>query len=118
MICQHIQKLENIKVFFIESICFDRSIIEANIKVINDEFLNFVICYFSRIIILLSIQEVKVSSPDYQNTDRDEAIEDFKRRIQHYESQYETIDEDCEGHLSFIKIFNQGERYLVNRVVG
>lgn len=94
MICQYIQKLENIKVFFIESICFDRSIIEANIK------------------------EVKVSSPDYQNTDRDEAIEDFKRRIQHYESQYETIDEDCEGHLSFIKIFNQGERYLVNRVVG
>lgn len=63
-------------------------------------------------------QEVKVSSPDYKNTDQDEAIQDFKKRISHYELQYETIDDEKDRDLSFIKIFNQGERYLVNRIQG
>ncbi|ESN92590.1 hypothetical protein HELRODRAFT_189517 [Helobdella robusta] len=63
-------------------------------------------------------EEVKVSSPDYQNTNKEEAIEDFKRRISHYESQYEPLDDNLDRHLSFIKIFNQGEKYLANRVQG
>lgn len=63
-------------------------------------------------------QEVKISSPDYRNTNQDEAITDFKKRIAYYESQYETIDDEKDRDLSFIKIFDQGERYLVNRVQG
>jgi 6-phosphofructo-2-kinase/fructose-2,6-biphosphatase 1 len=57
-------------------------------------------------------------SPDYQTTERDKAIEDFKQRITVYETQYETIDERLDKHLSFIKIYNQGEKYLVNRIQG
>jgi len=59
-----------------------------------------------------------VSSPDYVNTDRDHAIEDFRRRINLYEVNYETLDVDHDRHLSFIKIFNQGDKYLVNGVRG
>lgn len=84
----------NFKTFFVESYCYDQSIVEANI------------C------------EVKISSPDYENMDRDKAIVDFKNRIKHYELDYETLDETLDRDLSYIKIIDQGERYLVNRVQG
>lgn len=83
-----------IRTFFIESICSDNKIIEANIR------------------------EVKVSSPDYQNTDNEDAFDDFRRRIAHYESIYEPLDEKYDTNFSFIKIFNQGKRYLVNQIQG
>jgi len=82
------------KTFFVESVCTDPNIIEANIK------------------------EVKITSPDYMEMDKERAVEDFKKRIAHYESIYEPLDEDIDKELSFIKIFNQGEKYLVNRVHG
>jgi len=59
-----------------------------------------------------------VSSPDYQAVDKDQAIEDFKERISVYERQYCTLDEEHDKNLSFIKIFNQGERYLINNIHG
>jgi len=40
------------------------------------------------------------------------------KRIKHYEAMYEPLDENTDKQLSFIKIFNQGEKYLVNRVHG
>lgn len=61
---------------------------------------------------------MKISSPDYRDTDHDKAIEDFKKRIIHYQSQYEALDEKLDRDLSFMKIFDQGERYLVNRIQG
>jgi len=61
---------------------------------------------------------VKVSSPDYQLTDKENAIQDFRERIAVYESQYNTLDEELDKNLSFIKIYNQGERYLVNNIHG
>jgi len=63
-------------------------------------------------------QEVKVSSPDYLSSDKDQAIEDFKGRISVYEEQYYPLDEELDKNLSFIKIFNQGERYLINNIHG
>jgi len=63
-------------------------------------------------------QEVKVSSPDYKTTNKDDAIEDFKRRIAVYEQQYNPLDEELDKNLSFIKIYNQGERYLINNIHG
>merc|ERR1719300_1816007 len=71
------------KLFFVESICEDKAIIEANIR------------------------EVKVTSPDYiAMGDKNEAVYDFKKRIAHYEDQYQTLDESLEPDLSFLKIFN------------
>ena len=40
------------------------------------------------------------------------------KRIKHYEDMYEPLDEENDKELSFIKIFNQGEKFLVNRVNG
>ena len=67
---------------------------------------------------LRAVQEVKVSSPDYVNTDRERAIEDFRQRIRNYEEQYQTLDVDHDRDLSFIKVINQGDKFIVNGVRG
>ncbi|ELT99741.1 hypothetical protein CAPTEDRAFT_161796 [Capitella teleta] len=82
------------KTFFVESLCTDPLIVEANIR------------------------EVKVTSPDYMDMNKDDAVSDFKKRIHHYEMLYEALDEEHDKEMSFIKIYNQGEKYLVNRVQG
>lgn len=62
---------------------------------------------------------MKVLSPDYVMTaNKEEAIEDFRRRIKNYEKQYEGLDELHDKDLSFIRIFNQGQKFLVNNVQG
>ncbi|RMZ98015.1 6-phosphofructo-2-kinase fructose-2-6-bisphosphatase-like isoform X1, partial [Brachionus plicatilis] len=82
------------RLFFVESVCDDPKVIESNVK------------------------EVKISSPDYKNVDSQLAVNDFLERIRLYEMQYEPIDETLDKKYSFIKIFNVGERFLVNRVIG
>lgn len=72
------------KLFFVESICNDPTIIESNIR------------------------QVKINSPDYQGMDKEAAVEDFLQRIEHYHEQYQTLDEVEEDGLSFMKIFNTG----------
>uniref|UniRef100_A0A8C5JZA6 6-phosphofructo-2-kinase/fructose-2,6-biphosphatase 4 n=1 Tax=Jaculus jaculus TaxID=51337 RepID=A0A8C5JZA6_JACJA len=80
------------KTFFVESICVDPEVIAANIV------------------------QVKLGSPDYVNRDSDEATEDFMRRIDCYENSYESLDEDLDRDLSYIKIMDVGQSYVVNRV--
>uniref|UniRef100_A0A8D0PCD4 6-phosphofructo-2-kinase/fructose-2,6-biphosphatase 4 n=1 Tax=Sus scrofa TaxID=9823 RepID=A0A8D0PCD4_PIG len=80
------------KTFFVESICVDPEVIAANIV------------------------QVKLGSPDYVNRDSDEATEDFMRRIECYENSYESLDEDLDRELSYIKIMDVGQSYVVNRV--
>ncbi|XP_014394464.1 PREDICTED: 6-phosphofructo-2-kinase/fructose-2,6-bisphosphatase 4 [Myotis brandtii] len=94
------------KTFFVESICVDPEVIAANIV------------------------QVKLGSPDYVNRDSEEAAEDFLRRIECYESSYESLDEDLDRWalgtaplcsawhrgLSYIKIMDVGQSYVVNRV--
>lgn len=82
------------KLFFIESVCIDPKIIEVNIR------------------------EVKVHSPDYRDSNKDDALNDFMKRIEHYQQAYQTLDEDVEGNYSFMKIFNAGEKVLVHRHEG
>uniref|UniRef100_A0A669CQ34 6-phosphofructo-2-kinase/fructose-2,6-bisphosphatase n=1 Tax=Oreochromis niloticus TaxID=8128 RepID=A0A669CQ34_ORENI len=80
------------KVFFVESICDDPDIIAENIK------------------------QVKLSSPDYAGCDKEEAVADFLKRIECYTMTYVPLDDTKDRNLSYIKIFNVGSRYLVNRV--
>uniref|UniRef100_A0A7N5ZX83 6-phosphofructo-2-kinase domain-containing protein n=1 Tax=Anabas testudineus TaxID=64144 RepID=A0A7N5ZX83_ANATE len=82
----------HLHVFFVESICDDPEIIAENIK------------------------QVKFGSPDYVDHDIDEAMEDFIQRIECYRASYMSIDDDKDRKLSYIKIFDVGSRYLVNRV--
>jgi 6-phosphofructo-2-kinase/fructose-2,6-biphosphatase 2 len=82
------------KLFFVESICEDPSIVEANIR------------------------EVKVHSPDYTDMNKDDALHDFIQRIEHYKATYQPLDEEVEKHFSFMKVFNAGEKVLVHRHEG
>ncbi|XP_008317286.1 6-phosphofructo-2-kinase/fructose-2,6-bisphosphatase 2-like [Cynoglossus semilaevis] len=81
------------KVFFVESICDDPDVIAANIL------------------------DVKVSSPDYPERNRESVMEDFLKRIECYKVTYQPLDPDeHDKNLSFIQVINVGCRFLVNRV--
>ncbi|KAG0238656.1 Fructose-2,6-bisphosphatase [Actinomortierella wolfii] len=81
----------DIQVLFIESICQDESLILHN------------------------IMDVKLSSPDYKDMDPEQAAEDFRARIVHYEEAYETITED---HLTYIKLINVGSQVIISHIQG
>lgn len=57
-------------------------------------------------------------SPDYIGMNKDEAVQDFMRRIEHYNDMYEPLDHTTDKDLSYIQIFNQGERFLVHKLAG
>ncbi|NXR09298.1 F262 bisphosphatase, partial [Semnornis frantzii] len=62
-------------------------------------------------------QEVKVSSPDYPERNRENVMDDFLKRIECYKVTYQPLDPDVyDKDLSFIKVINVGQRFLVNRV--
>lgn len=61
------------KVFFIESICNDPDIIAENIK------------------------QVKLGSPDYIDCDQEKVLEDFLKRIECYEINYQPLDEELDS---------------------
>ncbi|XP_061591400.1 6-phosphofructo-2-kinase/fructose-2,6-bisphosphatase 2-like isoform X4 [Cololabis saira] len=81
------------KVFFVESVCDDPDVIAEN------------------------IMDVKVSSPDYPERNRESVMEDFLKRIECYKVTYQPLDPDeHDKNLSFIQVINVGRRFLVNRV--
>lgn len=82
------------KLFFVESVCDDPNIIEANLK------------------------EVKVHSPDYRNKNVEDALLDFMFRIEHYKKVYQSLDENVEKNYSFIQIYNAGHKVFVHRHEG
>lgn len=82
---------QDIQFAFIESICEDEKIIEDNIR------------------------RTKLNSPDYVGYSDTDAIEDFKRRIAHYEAVYETLTED---NVPWIKIIDAGRQVVMNRLHG
>ncbi|KAG0001136.1 hypothetical protein BGZ80_001605 [Entomortierella chlamydospora] len=84
-------KAANIHYLFIESICDNPEIIDANIR------------------------SVKVSSPDYVGWKDVDAVNDFKRRIDNHLPFYKTI---TDPDLSYVKLINVGEKIIVNNVRG
>uniref|UniRef100_A0A9J7Y3F0 6-phosphofructo-2-kinase/fructose-2,6-bisphosphatase 2 n=1 Tax=Cyprinus carpio carpio TaxID=630221 RepID=A0A9J7Y3F0_CYPCA len=63
------------------------------------------------------IADVKVSSPDYPERDRESVMEDFLKRIECYKVTYQPLDpDDHDKDLSFIQVINVGQRFLVNHV--
>lgn len=63
-------------------------------------------------------QEVKVNSPDYKEMNTEAALQDFLQRIEHYQEKYEALDEALESDLSFMKIYNTGEKVVVHKHEG
>ncbi|MDP9033757.1 MAG: 6-phosphofructo-2-kinase/fructose-2,6-bisphosphatase [Myxococcota bacterium] len=82
---------EGLEVVYVESICNDPTLVEANIRA------------------------TKARSPDYEGVPEDEAVRDFRMRIRHYEVGYEEVRED-EGR--FVKIIDVGRTILLHRVEG
>ena len=78
-------------VLFIETLCDDPSIIEANIR------------------------QTKLSAPDYQDVDPEAAVADFRRRIAHYERAYEPIDEP---DVSMVKLVEVDHQVIAQRLNG
>ena len=89
---------ENLQVCFVEIYCDDSELIETNIRA------------------------TKLSSPDYQNMDPEEAVADFRARIAHYERAYEPLQEDEGGYIRLIDAgrkveIHRQEGYLASRLV-
>lgn len=78
------------KIFFLESICVDETILEQNIRT------------------------VKLGTPDYHDVDPEEAVSDFKERRRIYDKYYKPLD-DKEG--SYIKMIDC-KKFVVNAVRG
>lgn len=78
-------------VVFVESVCEDPSIIEANIR------------------------ETKLTSPDYEGVEPDEAARDFRARIDHYTRAYEPIQEE---NYSYIKLIDVGRVMVMHQIQG
>jgi 6-phosphofructo-2-kinase/fructose-2,6-biphosphatase 2 len=89
-IVERVKKEKGISLIFLESICTDPAVIEANV-------------------------DVKVASgdPDYDGQPKENAKKDFLKRIAHYEANYETVNEP---ELSFCKVVNVGYEVTVNRI--
>ena len=79
----------NVECAFIESICEDQMIIDANIR------------------------SSKLTSPDYVDIEETAAIADFKTRITHYESAYETLRD---GTTPWIKIIDAGRKVVLHKI--
>lgn len=60
-------------------------------------------------IFLTHPQECKVTNPDYTNMEKEDAVKDFLKRIEHYRLHYEPLDEEKESKYSFMKIFDAGK---------
>ena len=67
---------------------------------------------------MIFILQVKVSSPDYTTMNKEEVLADFMLRIEHYQEKYQPLDENKENNLSFMKIYNTGEKVLVHKHEG
>ena len=63
-----------------------------------------------------SIKNLKTQQPCQDVKNKDEAINDFLKRIKMYEKAYEPLDDEKDEDLSYIKIINVGKRFLVNNV--
>jgi broad specificity phosphatase PhoE/predicted kinase len=82
---------DGLEVVFVESICSDPALVEANIRA------------------------TKARSPDYEGVPEEEAVRDFRMRIRHYENGYEEVGED-EGR--FIKIIDVGRKMVLHGIEG
>ena len=81
----------DIEVVFVESICDDAAIVDANVR------------------------ETKARSPDYADIDADTAVRDFLARIHHYEQSYQTVTDD-EG--AYVRVIDVGRKVEAHRIRG
>ncbi|KAJ9141854.1 6-phosphofructo-2-kinase 1 [Pleurostoma richardsiae] len=95
LLVNHIKQREpKLGILFIESICNDKNLLEANMR-------------------------LKLSGPDYKDKDPVKSLEDFKKRVAAYESAYEPLGQYEEEHdLQYIQIIDVGRKVIHHRLKG
>ncbi|KAG0347780.1 hypothetical protein BG004_006952, partial [Podila humilis] len=84
----------NCRVLFVESICTDPVVLAQNIS-------------------------MKLMSPDYKGMDEVQAREDFKKRLENYESAYQTLGEEDEDEgIQYCKLINVGKKVIAYNTQG
>ncbi|CAG9788609.1 unnamed protein product [Diatraea saccharalis] len=81
------------RILFIECVCEDQELLERNII------------------------EILHYSADYKNMSEEEAVDDLRKKLEHYMRQYEPIDAGLED-ISFVRVENMGETVTAHRVAG
>ncbi|ROT40308.1 6-phosphofructo-2-kinase [Sodiomyces alkalinus F11] len=85
---------ERLGILFIESICRDKNLLEANMR-------------------------LKLSGPDYKDKDPVQSLADFKKRVAAYESAYEPLGEYEEAHdIPYIQLIDVGRKVIQHRLRG
>ncbi|PVV00238.1 hypothetical protein BB559_000001 [Furculomyces boomerangus] len=93
-IIDRLEKEKDVKLLFIESICNDDKILDANIK-------------------------MKTLSPDYVGIDPAVAEADFRKRLKNYELSYETIDGyEEKRQVQYCKIIDVGSKIITYNING
>ncbi|KAG7381425.1 hypothetical protein PHYPSEUDO_006043 [Phytophthora pseudosyringae] len=85
-ILEKVSSHRNVRVMFVESICDNEELLEANYR-------------------------RKLSNADYKDTNPEVALADFRQRVHEYQKVYETV-EDTEdgGNACYVKVYNAGEK--------
>lgn len=94
-IVDHIKQREpKLGILFIESICHDKNLLEANMR-------------------------LKLSGPDYRDKDPVKSLRDFKARVEAYASAYEPLGEyEEQNDLQYIQMIDVGRKLVQNRLRG
>ncbi|EHK15967.1 uncharacterized protein TRIVIDRAFT_39971 [Trichoderma virens Gv29-8] len=94
-VVDHIKQREpKLGILFIESICRDPDLLEANMR-------------------------LKLSGPDYRDKDPVKSLEDFKARVAAYASAYEPLGEYEEEHdMQYIQMVDVGRKLIQHRLKG
>lgn len=90
-ISDRVKDKKSINLFFIELITDNSAIIDNNLQ-------------------------LKLKSPDYINKDKEYALKDFKKRLEHYQEIYQTISDD--ENINYIKIINFTEKLMIKNIIG
>ncbi|KAJ8714940.1 hypothetical protein PYW08_004921 [Mythimna loreyi] len=81
------------RILFIECVCEDQELLERNII------------------------EILHYSADYKSMSEEDAVDDLRKKMEHYMRQYEPIDAELET-ISFVRVENVGETVTAHRVAG
>ena len=88
------EKAGDINVLFIESICEDETLLEANMR-------------------------LKLSGPDYKDKDPVASLEDFKKRVELYKKKYVPLGEYEEKHnMPYVKMIDVGRKVISHQIKG
>ncbi|KAK4252062.1 6-phosphofructo-2-kinase-domain-containing protein [Corynascus novoguineensis] len=95
LLVEHIKAREpKLGILFIESVCHDQNLLEANMR-------------------------LKLFGPDYKDQDPYKALEDFKKRVEAYESAYEPLGKwEEDNDLQYIQMIDVGRKIIQHRLRG